>query len=253
MMLDRLRVWWILHRRLNRWLFAALGLVVVGIVAVLVLRQSWPGPDQRPVSAEVLAAREAGNYDRVLRLLGAGLRKEPGNAQLAEIHNQLTSPLRVEAHLLRSASAPAAEGGAAHGVSAAETAYAFLLTLPEPCFVYMFRFSGSGTVEMLFPRPEARNPCAAGPQRIPSGQQWLHSEGSGEKVCLVAARWAVMDLERLGAAITSEKDQQRKRLLVGRLRERLELEERYGPKLEGLVSGHYVVTQSGPRTLPNER
>jgi hypothetical protein len=139
--------------------------------------------------------------------------------------------------------------GSELAVSPADTYY-YSVNPTASCYLYLFQVNSSGDVLRLFPNRKygpASNPVQPGKHRIPDGSGWLRVKAvpGTEQVFMVAARWEIPALDRLGGEIEAETDSAKRRKLHDLILKRLSIEEGSTEKLPGLVYGTTQFTNTG--------
>jgi hypothetical protein len=123
-----------------------------------------------------------------------------------------------------------------------EDPYYFVVTPSESCYLYLFQIHSTGEVLQVFPNrkyTKGESQVSPGKMRIPSGTEWFRvpPQPGEEQVVLVAAKWAIPELENLASSAAADKDPERRRQHVERLLSRAAIEDKYSPNLPGLVFG----------------
>lgn len=263
----------------RRWLAVVVGLLVVAGVAAGGRRAGWwqqvreaiarkTGPEeaQRPPAHpalppapvretppppspdvhEAVAARDAADYERALKLAEEGAGRRPQDQEWLDLHRELMTDLKVDFrfHYLPQRRLPARTAGSDQVRLGPDDGYYLTVHPSDRCHLYLLRQTSAGELIRLCPNDRyvpTPNPVLAELQRVPDGFGWLRVDpGPGvEKIYLVAARWRLSALEGLLNEWEAARDPGARRSLVDKVVARLEVEGRLAERVPGLAYAFY--------------
>lgn len=197
-------------------------------------------------AADVVAARDAGNYRQARELLARGLGNAPADQQLLAL--QATFSQRVEPQLRlryvkRSATGPTWLTASGAPELGAADEYRFILNLPCHCYAYLFLVDSIGAWTAVLPNRAVlpmENPLRA-------GEYWLPGQASGglhpvaypgaERLYAVVTAWRHRVFEDFATRLAAPQTTQARRSLSDELLTRLRHEQQSKGVMPGFAIG----------------